>query len=82
MKNLIDMANDHGYEMFLSNPIPQLDLDAEMKSCLLKLKSPSLRVAFIKYQPEDFGKKELFRIVTEFHTIYSKNEVSFAKSSP
>ena len=39
MKNLIDMASDYGREIFLSNPIPQLDLDAEMKTCLLKLKS-------------------------------------------
>lgn len=70
LQTIVDLGKAYGYDSFLNTPVRQLNIDEDLKLCLLKLKTHTLQVAFIVYKPEDFNRRWLYDIIVEFQNVY------------
>lgn len=81
LQTIIDLANSYGYESFLRSPIRQLNIDEDLKVCLLKLKAHTLLIAFIIYKAEDFNRRWLYEVIVEFQNVFkAKSHLSTPKT--
>jgi len=80
LQSIIEMATIYGYDDFLKKSISELNIDDDLKHCLMKFKTLNLQIAFLIYKPEDFNKKALYDIIQEFQIINKKKDYSLIKT--
>lgn len=67
--SIIAMAKQHGYDDFLATPISQLKISKDLKDILMSFKSYTLQQLFIVYKVEDFGRKQIFNKIRQYHIL-------------
>lgn len=81
LQKIIDQSAKYPSKDFLQTPIKLLEIDSDLKECLVKFKCYTLHLVFTIYKAEDFNRKWIYQIIVEYQTL-SKREQNYSSKIP
>ncbi len=71
--SIVELARKNGGQNYLHRPIGTLELNQDLKNCLLRLNILYLNQLFEKHKEEDFEKDKIFNVIVKFEILNKNN---------